>query len=247
MDRGTTATAIAAREDIDPRTVRLHVGRARRTQAVRAARDDILRSAVEAHQADLAEVAAGLARNLRQPVAPPVVPSSTEGLPPMALADHLGRSPTGKALRRWLTLSDGLPALRGALADRVAADPAAAVFVAHGGSLGGLQSAAVAVVEGTDLDALPVSVHGSVLGRGPFGVGEVAVEAPDARKLRDALVAEHRQLLKMAQGWPEAAALHAAIAEARALAAKLGDALDVLRLRRFVTGSCRYCPDSEDL
>lgn len=241
MDRGTTATAIAAREDIDPRTVRLHVGRARRTQAVRAARDDILRSAVEAHQADLAEVAAGLARNLRQHVAPPAVPSSTEGLPPMALADHLGRSPTGKALRRWLTLSDGLPALRGALADRVAADPAAAVFVAHGGSLDGLQSAAVAVVEGADLDALEVKAQEGVLSRGPFGVGEAPTGASDA------LLADHAQLIEMAQGWPEAAALRAAIAEARALATKLGDALDVLRLRRFVTGSCRYCPDSEDL
>ena len=243
-EAGASVMAIADRENLDPRTIRFHVARARQVQATGSARADLLRAALEAHQRDLAALTAALARRLAAP-GPPTAAQSRSGLPPTALADHLGRSPTGRALQRWLALAAGYPALRQALQDRLAADPRVAAFDAGGGSLPGLQAAAVALAEGTDLDALPVSVHGSVLWRGAFGVGEVAVEAADTRKLRDALVAEHRQLLDMAAGWPEAAALGASLAEARRLGGPLRDTLDVLRLRRYISGSCRYCPNAE--
>lgn len=110
MDHGIPATEIAEREDCDPRTVLKHVARARRARGSSSAREELLRDALRAHQDDLAAVAKSLAMQFRRGF-PPNPASSPDGLPTSALAEHLGKTPSGKALGRWSALADQYPIL----------------------------------------------------------------------------------------------------------------------------------------
>ena len=119
MDRGAPATAIAEREHYDPRTVRDHVARARRAGGASSAREELLRDALRGHQADLSALSEVLVQHFRQGFAPYPVYSPAR-LPASALADHLGRTPFGKSLRRWIALADRYTGLRTALVERTA-------------------------------------------------------------------------------------------------------------------------------
>ncbi|MHB8312627.1 MAG: hypothetical protein ACYDD0_04925 [Candidatus Dormibacteria bacterium] len=71
----------------------------------------------------------------------------------------------------------------------------------------------------------------------------VAFRVPDA----DAILAQEQSLLRACQTWPEFTKVVGCVTDARAIGQGLGDALDVIRLRRCISGSCRYCPDAEGL
>ncbi|HUY08375.1 MAG TPA: hypothetical protein VMW80_02860 [Candidatus Dormibacteraeota bacterium] len=222
MDSGALAVRIAEREGLDPRTVRIHVARARRARGTEGARGDLLRDALRRHQEDLTALAAALAHAA---TAPPVGLRVADGLPAAALADHLGRSPAGKALRRWLGLADTYPDIRQALWDRAAAEPVVAELRARGVGQDTSATDVCQLADGVPLEALR----------------PVAFRVPDA----DAIVAQEQALLRACQTWPEFTAVAACVSEARAIGQGLSDALEVIRLRRYISGSCRYCPDAE--
>jgi hypothetical protein len=245
MDRGTTATAIASRERLDPRTVRTHVARARRKGATAEARGDLLRDALRAHQADLSKLVAGLARRVAQSE-PPTPFRAGEGLPVDAVTDHLGHSPVGKALARWLDYAAEFPTLLPPLLDRVDADPEVAAFTARSGIPDGISVAARAVAAGTDVLGLDVVVEGRIVKHGyefPIAVFPSYAEASAS----GALVTEYDHLLRGMEDWPEMAATSACREGAWKVAQVLRDDLNVLRLRRYILGDCRYCPDMEGL
>jgi hypothetical protein len=224
MDRGAPATAIAERDHYDARTVRLHVARTRRAGGASSARGELLRDAMRGHQDELSALAKVLTQHLRHGY-PPAPISSPDGLPASALADHLGRTLSGKTLRRWCELADEYPSLRTALIERTERDSMVVALVAKGVSDSSLPQQVLALVEGKSLDSL----------------SKVASGVPEA----DALNAERDVILGASQGWDEFTNARNCCDDARGLTGGLVDRLDVLRLRHYITGSCRYCPDAE--
>jgi hypothetical protein len=224
MDGGATASAIATREGYDARTVRVHVKRLRRVEGTASQRADLLRNALVAHQDDLTELAKALAHHFRRGI-PPSEVTSPHGLPASALADHLGRTPSGKALRGWLALVADYAELRVALTVRLKGDERLAAFAAKGFSQESLTGRIVSLAEGEP------ETSGS----------RVASGVPTA----DALNAEWTVLRRSLMGWDEFKNAQDCCEQARQLGGGLVDRLDVLRLRRYIPGSCRYCPDAE--
>lgn len=224
MDRGAPATLIATREGCDPRTVRDHVARARRAGGASSAREELLRDALREHQADLIALAEVLVQHFRQGSAPNPA-YSPDGLPASALADHLGRTPLGKSLRRWIALAERYPGLRTGLVERTARDSFVVALVSKGVSTATLPNQVLWLAQGKSLDSLE---------KVAFGVQEA-----------DALNAERDQILSTSKGWDEFKSAKRCFDEAGELARELVDRLDVTRLRRYVAGSCRYCPDAE--
>jgi hypothetical protein len=224
MDRGAPATLIATREGCDARTVRVHVDRARRAGGASSAREELLRDALRGHQADLSALAEALVKNFRQGFAPNPAYSPV-GLPASALADHLGRTPFGKSLRRWIALADRYPGLRTELVERTARDSLVVAFVSKGVSASSLTNQVLLLAQGKSLDSLE---------KVAFGVQEA-----------DAVNAERDQILGTSKSWDEFKSAKHCFDEAGELARELVDRLDVTRLRRYITGSCRYCPDAE--
>lgn len=224
MDHGIPATEIAEREHCDPRTVLKHVARARRARGSSSAREELLRDALRAHQDDLAAVAKSLALQFRRGF-PPNPVNSPDGLPTSALAEHLGKTPSGKALGRWSALADQYPILEKELLRRTEQDSKIAALVARGVSQFSLPQQVVRLAEGMPLDSM----------------SNVASGGSDA----DALNAERTVILRGSEEWAEFKNVRNCLDEAGVLARGLVDRLDVLRLRRYITGSCRYCPDAE--
>jgi hypothetical protein len=224
MDRGAPATAIADREGYNKRTVRFHVAKARRAGVASSARAELLRDALRGHQEDLIAIAKSLVEHFRRGV-PPGPVKSPDGLPGSALADHLGRRPSGRTLRRWLSLADEYPSLRTGLGQRTELDSMVVALVAKGVSDSSLPQQVLRLAEGGSLESLP----------------KVASGGPEA----DELNAERDVILGAVQRWDEFIDAKNCCDEARVLAHQLVDRLDELRLRRYLTGSCRYCPDAE--
>jgi hypothetical protein len=224
MDGGATASAIATREGYDARTVRVHVKRVRRAEGTSSQRADLLRNALVAHQDDLTELAKVLADHFRQGTRPSAV-RSPQGLPASALADHLGRTPSGKALRDWMALVADYAELRVPLTERLEGDEGLAAFAAKGFSQRTLAGQIVSVAEGQPESSM----------------SRVASGVPTA----DALNAEWAVLRRSLMGWDEFKKAQDCCDRARQLGRQLVDRLDVLRLRRYIPGSCRYCPDAE--
>jgi hypothetical protein len=150
---------------------------------------------------------------------------SPDGLPASALADHLGRTPSGKTLRGWLALVADYAELRVALTERLEGDEGLAAFAAKGSYQRTLAGQIVSVAEGQPESSM----------------SRVASGVPTA----DALNAEWAVLRRSLMGWDEFKKAQDCCDRARQLGRQLVDRLDVLRLRRYIPGSCRYCPDAE--
>jgi hypothetical protein len=187
-------------------------------------RDDFLRDALRRHQDDLIALAKALAQLFRRDL-PPGPVKSPDGLPALALADHLGMTRSGKTLRRWCELADEYPSLRTRVVERTERDSMVVALVAKGVSDSSLPQQVLALVEGRSLDSL----------------AKVASGGPEA----DALNAERDVILGASQGWDEFTNAKTCCEEARGLTGGLVDRLEVLRLRHYITGSCQYCPDAE--
>ena len=223
VDAEISVAQIAAREGVQERTIRRHVARARTAQGTTDTRRTLLIDALRRHQEDLTTLASALSRAV---TAPPARVRVSDALPAAALADHLGRIPAGKALRRWLALADTYPDIRQALWDRAAAEPVVADLRAQGVGQDTSATDVCQLAEGVALGALrPVA----------FGVPEA-----------DYLVVKEREFLLASQVWPEFTAAANCVTDARAIRQGLSDALEVIRLRRYISGSCRYCPDSTE-
>ena len=61
----------------------------------------------------------------------------------------------------------------------------------------------------------------------------------------DALNAERDHILITSKRWDEFKTAKHCFDEAGELARQLVDRLDVTKFRRYITGSCRYCPDAD--
>jgi hypothetical protein len=224
MERGTPATKIATRDDYDPRTVRKHVHRVRRAGGTSSAREEVLRDALRGHQNDLTGLANLLALHFRKGLGPSPI-NSPDGLPAWALADHLRKTPAGRTLRRWLELAEEYRSLRNRLVERTERDPMVVALVAKGVSDSALPHQVVGLAEGKSLDSLAKVASGGAEAAG--------------------LNAEKDVILGASQRWHDFTNAKNCCDEARNLGRQLVDRMDELRLRRYITGSCRYCPDAE--
>jgi|ERR1019366_4066984 hypothetical protein len=224
MDRGTTAASIAVRDGYDARTILKHVRRVRRAGRAATTRDQLLLEAQRRHQEHLAAIAGALVQRARVGQ-PPGTVRSPDGLPGSALADHLGKTPTGKLLRRLLTVGDDYPPLEQALRRRAEGEEWVALLVTKGVSRTVLVNQVVLLAEGQSADSM----------------SPVASGVPNA----DALNAERDAILRAAQRWDEFKKARLCCDEARDIGRQLLDQLDVLRHRGYIAGSCQYCADAE--
>jgi len=249
-DQGEKPPRIADSDDVDVRTVRLHLNKALEEREIKEARTMVLRNALELHYADLCNYAARLDSEIRdlRSISP-----TTENRMWASLRQHLPRSPVWRYLPRWDTLHQKIsqikPEIERKLEKEVKSDARLDPIVSDG---------EIAVIPGI-IGALVFQVDQWAQGyRGLKLNCDFIYEPTDERsgnlrygfsqmdKVKQEHVAIIREFLEdfesRLKNWEEYNNLEKSFTELKLLRQKLRDELAIIILRRIVPGKCKYCP-----
>jgi len=248
-EQGETPPKIAEADNIDVRTVRKHVELARMERDVQHARSEVLRNALEGHYRDLLETAEGINTDISKSIL-----VSLEQPLMLGLRQHMPRSPLWENLRKWNRTVNEIVELEGVLPDKIRrmlkTDGRLDGIVSHGAA--GVVAAAVDALthqvkawahgwSGLEMDGdihVEKTAEGGVRMRyGAFSFG--GLEEEGSVGTIKAVLADIESKLKPS---PEHLELEKLYGRLQRLGIAIRDVLTVIRLRRIVTGKCKYCP-----
>jgi len=250
-DQGEKPPRIADSDDVDVRTVRLHLNKALEEREIKEARTMVLRNALELHYADLCSFAEKLDSDIKQ--LRTISLSPTEKRMEASLRQHLSRSPIWRYLTRWDTLHQKIskikPEVDGKLEKEVKSDTRLDPIVSDG---------EIAVIPGI-IGALVFQVDQWSQGYSGLKLNcDFIYEPTDERsgnlrygfsqmdKVKQEHVAIIREFLEdfesRLKNWEEYNDLEKSFTELKLLRQKLRDELAIIILRRIVPGKCKYCP-----
>jgi len=250
-DQGEKPPKIADTDDVDVRTVRLHLNKALEEREIKEARTMVLRNALELHYADLCSFAEKLDSDIKQ--LRTISLSPTEKRMEASLRQHLSRSPIWRYLTRWDTLHQKIskikPEVDGKLEKEVKSDTRLDPIVSDGET---------AVIPGI---VVVLAFQAEQWAQGFNGlncddnlISEPAEEgfvnlrygAWQMGKVKKEHVATVREVLEdfesRLKNWEEYNNLEKSFTELKLLRQKLRDELAIIILRRIVPGKCKYCP-----
>ena len=249
-DQGEKPPKIADTDDVDVRTVRLHLNKALEEREIKEARTTVLRNALELHFADLCNYATRLDSEIRdlRSISP-----TTEDRMWASLRQHLPRSPVWRYLTRWDTLHQKIsqikPEIERKLEKEVKSDARLDPVVADGetavipGIVVVLAFQAEQWAQGfsglkcdDDLIFEPAEEGFVNLRYGAWQMGKVKKE--HVATIREVLEDFESRL----KNWEEYNDLEKSFTELKLLRQKLRDELAIIILRRIVPGKCKYCP-----
>ncbi len=249
---GESPPQIAKADGYDVRTVRKQIELTRQERETREARAMVLRQALEKHYEDLC----AFAQRLESAISwSPRHISFTlrEDRMWQALKEHLPKSPIWKATQRWEQLTDQFDLCTKQLEEIVtvvtqerglkfAQTPGesglgpgfAESVVFHVVSLARGHRGLKSVAEFTHKRATDAGLHDARMGA--YGLG--LVHPNEIVKLKSVYFG----LLDEAVGWQKSGELQNLVSELSRQSVVLHDELATIRLRRIVSGRCKYCP-----
>ena len=249
-DQGEKPPKIADTDDVDVRTVRLHLNKALEEREIKEARTTVLRNALELHFADLCNYATRLDSEIRdlRSISP-----TTEDRMWASLRQHLPRSPVWRYLTRWDTLHQKIsqikPEIERKLEKEVKSDARLDPIVSDGetavipGIVVVLAFQAEQWAQGfnglncdDNLISEPAEEGFVNLRYGAWQMGKVKKE--HVATIREVLEDFESRL----KNWEEYNDLEKSFTELKLLRQKLRDELAIIILRRIVPGKCKYCP-----
>jgi len=251
-EEGQSPPQIAEADGYDVRTVRSQIQFAREERETREARALVLRKALELHYDDLIAFAVKLDSALLKPSVIPL-PERDDRMC-TALREHLPRSPIWKALNRWEHLVTKMWQLEDAAKTRLHEQVGSIdsfMFIQNRGDIGlhpdGLSAVVAECLKSTarfpdrrlpderfTTESMPEG-----LVRIAYGAWSCATVPLSQEQEAKDLVAD---LMNQVGQWPECNSMERVIAELSKLLETLREELATIKLRRIVTGRCRYCP-----
>lgn len=246
LETGTGITKIADDNDSDVRTVRHHIEKARQEREEVLARRDFLTEKIEEHQEDLLRELVNLQKLLARHAPTTVIPDDPDRKKKFsALGEHVGDSMVDKQLKAWenhfakyteykKTVSRELGTKERALVSDIPGEPELCSWT--DGILDVLES------------GLTVEQSGRTYRREQQEDGKYKVSWGDRILTRSGvsdkqaaqLIESHKKLITYAQKYLPGFKKQAQ--PFKELAGPLMDGLDIYRMKRVVSGRCRYCP-----
>jgi hypothetical protein len=235
IEAGAAPSELAKREHLQPRTIRVHVKRAREIAARTAVQRDMLRTALQEHHKDLERTVTRLRETLGVP--PTQLP---DGKLLTALLTHTAGSGLPYLVRRWQAIARQWAKATSDLQTKLKASLAQAELDPQGGFFR-LREVARDYVAGRE----PARLAWMIRDGGGLNDGAVRIAAgisdPDDPK---ALRARQRfeQLRSDLRTWPEVIALERLYRVATKTRGDLSSELEDITLRRYFSGECPWCP-----
>jgi len=248
---GESPPQIAAADSFDVRTVRKQIELARQEREVREARSMVLRNAVESHYRDLCKFAEKLELEI----------SGDKTISPLlkddpmwsALREHMPRSLLWKKLDRWDHVLKEITKLgddvREQLGEKTRLDSRLSKIIAAGEN--GVIPGIVAALDfqnknwargwkGLDIkDNFRVEPVGDGIVNVSYGAFNMdKVKEEHATPIREVLIDFESKITC----WEQYEKMQRLFAELERLKLSLRDELTVIKLRRIVSGRCKYCP-----
>jgi hypothetical protein len=250
-DQGEKPPKIADTDDVDVRTVRLHLNKALEEREIKEARSTVLRNALEGHYGDLRHFAERLDSQIAGQ--PPVSPSTRDDYLQASLRQHLPRSPIWRYLARWDILHQKIsqikPEIERKLEKEVKSDTRLDPVVSAGETMviPGIVTALVSQTEQWVQGFSGLNCDDNLISE-PAEEGFVNLRygAWQMGKVKQEHVAITREVLEDFKPriiqWGEYDDLEKSQAELKRVRKNLRDELAVIILRRIVPGKCKYCP-----
>jgi hypothetical protein len=254
-ERGESVPHIAEADDYDERTVRRHIELAKQKREVQEARSAVLRNALERHYRDMSSFVERLNSRISGSVETSLLPD--DDLIEAALRQHLPRSPIWGNLSKWQRLREEIPELRNNL-DMLIKDLVQSnddIISLTNAGFDGIVDGTVDVLKketeqwlgkNTDYtlkDSLIMEPAGENLVDpclGAFHMGIMDKKSADQNmRIVRGVIGELESCLIESDEYHD---LEKIITEIERLSRKLRKELAVIRLRRIVTGRCKFCP-----
>ena len=250
-DQGEKPPKIADTDDVDVRTVRLHLNKALEEREIKEARSTVLRNALEGHYGDLRHFAERLDSQIAGQ--PPVSPSTRDDYLQASLRQHLPRSPIWRYLARLDILHQRVAQSKHGVETRLGqeawADSRLDPFLSDSESV---------VIHGI-VSVLPSQAEQWAQGLSGLNCDDNLISEPAEEgfvnlrygawqmgKVKQEHVAIIREVLEdfkpRIKNWEEYTDLEKSFTELKLLRQKLRDELAIIILRRIVPGKCKYCP-----
>ncbi len=252
---GESPPQIATKEHFDVRTVRKQIELAKQEREAHEAKSLVLRNAMENHYEDLRKCAEKL--NSKVSGLKNILYSPDDDLIEAALRQHLPRSPIWSYMAKWQNLNEKENEQKRQLGNKIAQDvkeDKRLVPLVEAGLTGIVSGFVLALTfqadqwlygsPGLNLKENLLSEPGAdglvTLRYGAFRFGEVKAEQADNCK---EII---RKVLKDLESKLKELDIYQKLVETKVdikrLTTKLREELAVIRLRRIVTGRCKYCP-----
>jgi hypothetical protein len=244
-EEGETAPQIAEKDGYDPRTVRKQLELARQDRERKEARSLVLRNALGRHYDDLVLFVGRLDDEIAKSVVISIV--SKQDRLWKALRQHLPRSPLWKAIDRLDYLNSEIDNIRGHLEQRLQdlyqnMKPESHEVEKSELNQEGITGAVMHRLKIPEVEYTPELKQSNIrkgeveVGYGPYNLGIAAEdEVPVIKKFISHLMNEALPL-------PGSADMRLRLSQRRKVVESIREELATIKLRRIVSGRCKYCP-----